>query len=588
VASYLKERHQKALGEVGSWISSNFPSAAELAEKELRALGGDPSWAGWAMPVEWAEEPIYLLLDSFFPYSLPRIQVLRGSPLWNTPHVEKTGRLCLGGDGARVDALNPIAIVIHQLNEAQSLIKENIAGKNREDYVRDFLAYWRRHSTPSIPIRSLISTNGTSRVIKAWYGQNFYFLADTEQACFRWLANRYGPDESRETHDALAIWIERLPTPDEYPDSVTTLRKLLDQASSGGLPLFDDIFSTAPKTIIVVISGLRNQYDVATVAVIVSQPPKDSGKGRKVIAPVTQGFRPGRVPLEILALRYKVFRHEVEQVDEFKSRSRPDLFQSLADKKVAIIGCGSLGAGVAKMLLQSNVGALALIDPEHLGWPNISRHELGADFIGEFKASALATRYRKMFPHVRDVSAHNVSWQKLVDEREEFFADFDLIMSLTGEWNSESSLNDFQRWKAFDAPIIYGWLEENAAAAHALAIGTTGSCFRCGFSSTGKINIPATFWPKQEDFGCAGTISVYGAIELGPAQSLISELAVDVLLNKASPPVRRAWLAPLPSFSEYGGAWHPTWSEAFGDPKSGGMMKATAWPLAKSCPCHPI
>jgi hypothetical protein len=35
-----------------------------------------------------------------------------------------------------------------------------------------------------------------SRIIAAWHGDQFYFLADDVADCRQWMNNRYGPDRS--------------------------------------------------------------------------------------------------------------------------------------------------------------------------------------------------------------------------------------------------------------------------------------------------------------------------------------------------------------------------------------------------------
>jgi molybdopterin/thiamine biosynthesis adenylyltransferase len=187
---------------------------------------------------------------------------------------------------------------------------------------------------------------------------------------------------------------------------------------------------------------------------------------------------------------------------------------ALSDKRVAVLGCGSLGAGVAKLLLQSGVGNLLLIDPDKLEFMNISRHELGADSEGRNKAIALAERFRQMFPHAREVRGEPFPWQELLRRDPDAFKRCDLILSLTGNWNAESALNDLQRSETdqLRCTIVYGWLEEQACAAHALAIAPQGACLRCGFGPTGTIDVPATICPPNERFDCGAATSVYGAI----------------------------------------------------------------------------
>jgi hypothetical protein len=259
----------------------------------------------------------------------------------------------------------------------------------------------------------------------------------------------------------------------------------------------------------------------------------------------------------------------------------------LAAKSVIILGCGSLGAGVAKLLLQSGIGHMTLVDPDTFAWVNVGRHELGSSNTNQNKATALVERFRPMYPHVRELRAEPISWQALFQRDAEIFEGCDIILSLMGDWNAECALNDLQRSEtgAITSPILYGWLEERAGAAHALAIGLEGACLRCGFGPTGTIHTPATAWPEGAPVGCGAPSSIYGAVDVTPAQSLVGSLAIDLLLGRASPPVRRVWLAPKATLAEGGGRWHPRWIEQHGDPSQGGKLTATSWPKDTACEC---
>jgi hypothetical protein len=237
--------------------------------------------------------------------------------------------------------------------------------------------------------------------------------------------------------------------------------------------------------------------------------------------------------------------------------------------------------------LQSGLGQAVLVDPDGLGWENVSRHELGADSVGRKKASELVAKFKLMYPHAGELRAEPITWQALLRREPDVLREVDLVLSLTGDWNSDTALNDLQRSGTgqFTAPIIFGWLEQQAAAAHALGIGSSGACLRCGFGATGMIDVPATKWPRQTPGPCGGATSIYGAVELAPAQALVASLAIDLLLGRAAAPVRRAWLA-LASTLELGrGYWHPKWIEAYGNPSLGGHLTATPWLEGPNCPC---
>jgi molybdopterin/thiamine biosynthesis adenylyltransferase len=63
--------------------------------------------------------------------------------------------------------------------------------------------------------------------------------------------------------------------------------------------------------------------------------------------------------------------------------------EALALKRVAIVGQGSLGSEVARLLSMTGVGKLTLIDPDKLDAANITRHAAGLTDLGRYKVAAM-------------------------------------------------------------------------------------------------------------------------------------------------------------------------------------------------------
>ena len=107
---------------------------------------------------------------------------------------------------------------------------------------------------------------------------------------------------------------------------------------------------------LVVLGGKTSAGESAWAPVMVSD--GVSSSGGKSRAGALRGFRPGRKPPALLVLDRGVKLATPTLVDAYLSRLDGGLGEGLAAKRVVIIGCGSLGAGVAKILLQSGVGRI--------------------------------------------------------------------------------------------------------------------------------------------------------------------------------------------------------------------------------------
>ncbi|MGH9436793.1 MAG: ThiF family adenylyltransferase [Terriglobia bacterium] len=72
--------------------------------------------------------------------------------------------------------------------------------------------------------------------------------------------------------------------------------------------------------------------------------------------------------------------------------------EALAGRKVAIVGCGSLGSKVAVMLGRSGVGKFLLVDDDLFFPDNLVRHDLDWRDVGIHKADSVARRIKLVNP----------------------------------------------------------------------------------------------------------------------------------------------------------------------------------------------
>ena len=78
---------------------------------------------------------------------------------------------------------------------------------------------------------------------------------------------------------------------------------------------------------------------------------------------------------------------------------------ALAHKKIAILGCGSLGSKVATSLARSGARKFILIDDDVLKFENLVRNDLDGTFVGAHKADVLSERLKRVAPAI-DVKVH--------------------------------------------------------------------------------------------------------------------------------------------------------------------------------------
>jgi len=140
--------------------------------------------------------------------------------------------------------------------------------------------------------------------------------------------------------------------------------------------------------------------------------------------------------------------------------------KDLADKHVVLAGCGSVGAPLAQQLAMAGVGRLTLVDPEALDWPNIERHPLGAKFVGQPKAKAMAEFLQENLPHLEIKGFVGTLAEFL--ESDAGSSPAQLIISATADWTSERVLNLDHVDGQITCPILFTWTEPHACAGHAV------------------------------------------------------------------------------------------------------------------------
>ena len=328
--------------------------------------------------------------------------------------------------------------------------------------------------------------------------------------------------------------------------------------------------------------------------VVVYPPGKSSFPGGRASNRVTDGFRPGKVPRALQIARYfsaaTLARTNVSRVDSSWVHGR-DLDKQhgmCREAKVAIIGCGSIGGGVASLLAKSGVGSLFIVDPERLVWSNIGRHVLGGDSVGEYKAEALASGIRGQLPHVRSVEARHQAWEELGEDDLAKLAAMDLVVSATGSWPAEGMLNEWHRSEGREFPIVYGWTEPHAVAGHAVVICSDGGCLQCGVDATGQCKTRVADWPdgtpNRQEPACGGYFQPYGPIEVENVVTLIAELCLDCIVRDISVSTHRIWAARRALVDRAGGVWTPFWIEVASRHQEGAFRHERLWAKAKACP----
>jgi sulfur-carrier protein adenylyltransferase/sulfurtransferase len=585
-------RRARAISAVETWIASLPGTKRPLAAHEL-AKYASRFVQGWRFDVGFEDRTrrLDLLLDSEYPRSEARLAIVDRPEFLTWPHVEEDGLLCLLPATGTVSTASELAAVQGLFRDAVDLVQDCASGVNQQDLRDEFTSYWARAATGSArPTFSLVAPAGPSRLVRVWLGDRFSVVGDDVDAVTAWLRNKTAPDRKYATVPGVLVWPERAPLPREYPSTGLDVLSLVRANAPEIVPELER-FATEGDHSIVVLIGVTTSSGPCFGAVTIDPPRIGHALWGKVDKPLSRGFRPGNVPVHVAVRRRfntTACRATVERADAawVHGRGLAPRQALLREKRVVVLGCGSVGAPVALALAQAGVGTLELVDPEALSFANVGRHPLGAEDVGRSKAVALASRLRARFPHAAGIRGHARRWAAS-RENLALLGSADLVVSAMGDWASEGAVNEWHVVTGRKNKILYAWTEAHACAGHAVLISARGGCLQCGLDDHGASRLPVTEWPNGSTMrtvpGCGAMFQPYGPVELSHITSVGSELAIEALLGSLETSVHRVWAARKAMLDACGGVWSRAWLDE-GAPESGGLVRERTWDAVASCP----
>ena len=407
--------------------------------------------AGWRLDVPAGQfvcervDCMHLLIDHAFPRTEPRV-VIPSLDLGDWPHVEPDGVLCLRKTSWGKD---PGDRAIQCIDDASTLLDFDEA-RCRDEFTREFSAYWNQRVHAGAPV--FITLNmpaGPTRPIffAPWRNGTRFVLGDNPDSVERWLEHKGEEVSADSVKKTLLIWLPRPWLPTEFPCDVRDVLNLFDRNSR-------DAYLRVGKSLPVLVGS----HTVTGPIFVAVEIPGISQFHFK------NGYRPGHISgaaiAQALASR-SVSRCRVERGDPawVHGRDHNEQQPMLAEKRVAIIGCGSLGAAVARLLAQMGIGRFILVDHDDLSAANTGRHVLGAEFVRENKAAATGRMLLRDFPHLDEAEAFNSRFESLAGGQLARLAKCDLIISAGIDLGGDARLDDWRR--SFESPPVHlcTWVE---------------------------------------------------------------------------------------------------------------------------------
>ncbi|MDC9613059.1 ThiF family adenylyltransferase [Xenorhabdus khoisanae] len=221
---------------------------------------------------------------------------------------------------------------------------------------------------------------------------------------------------------------------------------------------------------------------------------------------------------------------------------------SFDNKKVLLIGCGSVGSEIAHKLGSAGIGSIDIADPDQFSTSNLYRHTLEGYKVGWPKALAVAFQLQAKFPWLKT----NGYRDSLLDYRKKsVLSAYDLVIIAIGAPTHERLFHDYLVKSRVKVPVIYSWLEGYGIGGHAvLDIPHKLGCLRCAYveQNTGVRGLASNLNFIEPDqnvvknyAGCGEMYIPYGANNSTQTALIAADLAIGYLEGKLTESKKVSW-----------------------------------------------
>ncbi|WBU62278.1 ThiF family adenylyltransferase [Paracoccus albus] len=477
---------------------------------------------------------------------LPKIRVLKRDALPKrlTAHIVSDGTLCYAEKATfLLDRYQPDRSVASCLEQARTTLNTLLHGNPSSAYMTELAAYW-----SATPYCLIDEQSGLTRcvfgVCTFQNGPQILIAGKSEERLQAWT-KKAGGTFSKTFEAPVVHAIDAIRPPSSGTLTLEGATNWLQSQTGSARSLVDLAIGTAKErpSLLIAASNAIIGFRAEKTALI-----KKSEQG---------GFRasalPGLWKKEAGRARLETFHCVPASHDEIMARNL-DRAAPLTGKRLAMIGCGTIGGYLARALVQLGAGqgaALLLIDHDDLKPENLGRHILGARHLWRNKAVALADLLGSDFPDAQ-LEAVAAQAQGTFDR----LAGYDLVIDATGDEQFSEALNGFALTRIGGAepfpPTLFTMLFGNGLAAQSyLARWEKGrACYRClkpRFEGEWRFN---PLKPEARETGTAirpcaqGSFIPYAVPASMQAAALAATHASEVFLDRYDYDLRTVQVVP--------------------------------------------
>lgn len=446
-------------------------------------------------------------------YRLPEffVDLERSPELRNLPHVGSRGRVCSFDETASApDPRQPEAALAMALSRTIKILGDGLSGSNSCDYEDEIAAYWDLQASGLVFVVDVPDDNiGTMHCVQGtFHGKSCACAATNKKLATSFASKLFESAVSEES--AYPCLFMRLSKPIKVPIP-ETCSQWDEEVSESGCS-----FVRSYRRFLADSTNLPARVLLAVPA----------GEGESLVSfsqprvPADKRFRSGETLYRyaIAALGYgetKIARHHTERVgqDRLYARGGDGI---VASKRLAMVGCGSLGSLLTRAFADCGVNNFVLIDRDVLGVENVARHVCGFNHVGERKPSALSKYLQARNPNV-SCEVHLEDANDLLDIRPLVFNGCDAVLVTAADSPLEFHFIQKMMVGSVSVPVVIMWVEPFALVAHALILNKPQDIYSkyydngLSFNSPGVLN--SSSFLKRES-GCQSSFVPYSGIDV--------------------------------------------------------------------------
>lgn len=468
-----------------------------------------------------------------FPRSLPAIFVF--DPTTPRLHVDSKGKICLTDESSLLlDENKPTQLIIECLKLAERVLSLIPGSAEYQDELKkEFLFYWglREHGITIWSILPIVGGTSIQQASLFRFGKS-YILAPSIADANSFLCDHYGfPPLSDPEKCKKTAWVIPLKEDATVPSPFVT------HNWSDVIGYFKENSAEETRQQFWELTNPRVKKFLLHLIFVIPASSGDIVFGF-VISINNKHRLPIKASLTRMVLQVNVVRYDYDFL-----LSRCCATPSLKDKRVLLLGCGSVGGFLANNLCQMGVSQLDILDKDIFSAHNIHRHFMGFEALKQpatDKADLLRNVLNEKYAYL-DIDSLNYvdrSVEHVILEDPNRLAQYDLIISALGEPTLNLAINDLLIERNIQVPFIACFNEPYGIGGHVITTNLSNeSCLRCFYSDPtygtlcsfrGSLVASGQNFKKSLS-GCSGTFVPYSTLDSQQTAIHAARKAVAVL-----------------------------------------------------------